>query len=256
MSPDIWTLSGGLSNARPIALDPWRTVEAQHKVSTRKLVDTLEEQELLESIIDGVKPPLPRAGAFADLDYLLSTPFRYPPLRYGSRFGTSAERGIFYAARDLETSLAEKAYYQLLFVEGTKASLQGLSADWTAFQSQVATDHGIDLTTPPFAPYADAIASPSSYQATHRLGAAMRAAGMIAFLYPSARCPRRGDALGLFQPAFKRRAPVASSMQTWRCLTTPAGCELVRLNGNARLAFPRATFERNGVFPIPGAVAG
>ena len=251
MSPDIWTLSGGLSNARPIALDPWRTVEAQHKVSTRKLVDTLEEQELLEGIVDGVKPPLPDAGGFAGLDYLLSTPFRYPPLKYGSRFGTTLERGIFYAARDLATSLAEKAYYQLLFLAGTTVSLQGLSTDWTAFQSQVATEHGIDLTAPSFAPFADAISSPSSYQATHRLGAAMRAAGVVAFLYPSARCPHRGDAVGLFQPAFKRRAPLASSMQTWRCLTTPAGCELVRLNGNDRLAFPRAIFQRDGAFPMP-----
>lgn len=253
MSPDIWTLSGGLSNTKPIALDPWRTVEAQHKVSTRKLVDTLEEQQLLESIIDGVKPPLPRTGAFAGLDYLLATPFRYPPLRYGSRFGTAAERGIFYAARDLETSLAEKAYYQLLFLAGTKAPLQGLSADWTAFQSGVATDHGIDLTSPPFAPHADAISSPSSYEASHRLGAAMRAAGVIAFLYTSARCPRGGAALGLFQPAFKRRSPFTTTMQTWRCLTTPAGCELVRLNGNARLAFRRASFERDGVLPTPSA---
>ena len=255
MSPDIWTLSGGLSNARPIALEPWRTVEAQHKVSTRKLVDTFEEQQLLENIIDGAKPPLPRAGAFAQLDYLLATPFRYPPLRYGSRFGTIAERGIFYAARDLETSLAEKAYYQLLFPAGTTAALDGLSADWTAFQSQVATDHGIDLTSPPFAPHADAISSPSSYQAAQRLGAAMRAAGVIGFLYASARCPRRGDALGLFQPAFKRRSPIAATMQTWRCLATAAGCELVRLNGHGRLAFPRAVFEWNGVFPTPGASA-
>ena len=81
MSPSIWTQCAGASRIRALKLTAWRAVEAQHQVSTRKLVDSLEEQQLLESLIDAVKPPAPHGARF---HYLLSTPFRYPPLRHGS----------------------------------------------------------------------------------------------------------------------------------------------------------------------------
>ena len=57
MSPDIWTRCAGASRVRPLHLTAWRAVEAQHQVSTRKLVDSLEEQALLEQLIEGAKPP-------------------------------------------------------------------------------------------------------------------------------------------------------------------------------------------------------
>ena len=63
----------------------WRAVEAQHRVSTMKLVDTLAEQSALESLIDATKPPVP--PDCRHLHYLLATPFRYgAPYPTGSRF--------------------------------------------------------------------------------------------------------------------------------------------------------------------------
>jgi len=44
------------------------------------------------------------------LDYLLFPPFRYPPLKWGSRFGTEYQRGLFYGSQLLATALAEVAY--------------------------------------------------------------------------------------------------------------------------------------------------
>jgi len=85
MSSSIWTRCAGDSELKPLRLQPWRAVEAQHQLSTRKLVDSAEEQTLLEELIDGAKPPETFGGKF---HYLLSTPFRYPPLPHGSRFGT------------------------------------------------------------------------------------------------------------------------------------------------------------------------
>src|SRR5690606_40733910 len=73
MSSSIWTRCAGASELRPLRLEPWRVVEAQHRVSTRKLVDTLEEQALLEDLIERAKPPDPTGGR---LHYLLATPFR------------------------------------------------------------------------------------------------------------------------------------------------------------------------------------
>src|SRR5512140_435060 len=123
MSASIWTRCAGRTELRRLVAEPWRTVEAQHVVSTRALVDSLEEQALLEQLLDDAKPPVPPGPEFAGLHYLLATPFRYPPLAWGSRFGRRHERGIWYGSESCETALAELSYYRLLFFEGTKAKL-------------------------------------------------------------------------------------------------------------------------------------
>jgi hypothetical protein len=250
MSLDIWTRCEGPSRVSPLATTACRVVEAQHKVSTRRLVDTLEEQVLLEQIVDEVKPPRPLGPEFEGLHYLLSTPFRHPPLRHGSRFGAPNERSLWYGARQVETSLAEKAYYQLLFLAGTKADLRNFSCDWTAFRCDVETDFAVDLTSPPFSKFAADLTSSSSYAATQKLGREVRAAGVVAFLFTSARCPKKGTAIGLFSPAFLHKNP--GSFQTWKCLVTEVGCEVVHLNGSRPpFVFSRASFEVDGVLPSP-----
>jgi len=255
MSRDIWTRCAGPSRVAPLAVAAWRVVEAQHVVSTRRLVDTLEEQRLLEEIVDGVKPPAPAGAEFHGLHYLLFTPFRHPPLRHGSRFGSPAERSLWYGAKRLETSLAEKAYYQFVFAAGTTAVLENLSCTWSAFQASLQAERGVDLTAPAFADFRAQISSPSSYAATQPLGAAMRAAGVEGFLFTSARCPLRGTAVGLFSPAFASRNP--RPPQTWRCGLVGDRCEILRLNtaGNTVLVFRRSDFEVGGVLPQPGAGA-
>ncbi len=44
---------------RPIHGTLYRLVESQEQIATRQLVDTLEEQALLEEMLDAVKPPYP-----------------------------------------------------------------------------------------------------------------------------------------------------------------------------------------------------
>ena len=95
MSSSIWTRCAGDSEIRALRLSPWRVVEAQHQVSTRKLVDSADEQILLEELIERVKPADRTGGRW---HYLLATPFRYPPLRHGSRFGGRHEPGIWYGS--------------------------------------------------------------------------------------------------------------------------------------------------------------
>ena len=84
MSPPTWTPAELSSSARVAAGRAWRIVEAQHRVSTLKLVDTPEDQAFLERLIDETKPPVP--PECRHLDYLLFTPFRYGNYRHGSRF--------------------------------------------------------------------------------------------------------------------------------------------------------------------------
>src|SRR6478735_1302803 len=121
MSPSIWTRCAARFKPRRIAASAFRAVEDQHVNSTRKLVDSDDEQAVLEALIDGAKPPMPELPRITKLHYLLATPFRHPPLRHGSRFGTRQEMGIFYCAEERAVLFAEKAYYAFLFLAGTSA---------------------------------------------------------------------------------------------------------------------------------------
>ena len=64
MSPSIWTRCAASFRPRKIELVAWRVVESQYVLATRKLVDSDEEQVLLEELIDRVKPPLPVGREF------------------------------------------------------------------------------------------------------------------------------------------------------------------------------------------------
>ena len=249
MSSNIWTLCAGDSELRPLQLAAWRAVEAQHQVSTRKLVDTAAEQELLEELIETAKPPDVTGGR---VHYLLSTPFRYPPLRHGSRFGTRQERGIWYGAMTLRTLFAEVAYYRFVFIDGSHAVLGTLSTQLTAFTARVSTTHGIDLVGTPFAAHRATIASPTDYGPTQALGADMRQAGVEAFTYPSARDTRDGVNLGVLSPAaFGQLKP--RSLETWHCTATQARVELVKRDYFARRSFSyeREEFLIGGTLPAP-----
>lgn len=113
---DIWQLCDGERQVRPLRGKLLRMVESQAQVATLQLVDNLAEQALLEELLESSKPPLPEAAE--PLHYLLKTPFRYPPLRWGSRFGSVHEPSLFYAAQRLETAMAEAAYYRFVLWNG------------------------------------------------------------------------------------------------------------------------------------------
>ncbi len=224
-------------------------VESQHQVSTRKLVDSDAEQLVLEQLIDGAKPPQRTRAA---LHYLLSTPFRYPPLRHGSRFGSRSEPGIWYGSEEQRTAFAEVAYYRLLFLEGTSADLGLLETELTAFRALVDTPRGIDLSGKAFARFQEILASKVSYHATQQLGTAMRDAGVAAFRYVSARDPAAGVNIGVISlAAFGRRQP--KGLETWHSAATRDFVEVVRRDYFARAAhrFERADFLVNGVLPRP-----
>ena len=249
MSSSIWTRCAGDSELRPLHVSPWRVIEAQHQVSTRKLVDSADEQALLEEMIDRVKPPDVTGGR---LHYLLFTPFRYPPLRHGSRFGGRHERGIWYGSVERRSAFAEVAYYRLLFLEGTRALLGTVTTALTAFTARVRTERGIDLVVSPFDEYKHAIASPTSYASSQSLGAAMREAGVEAFRYPSARDREGGINVGVFAASvFGNTKP--KSIETWHCSASRELVEITQADYFKRdsFAFPRAQFLAKGALPAP-----
>ncbi|HYS09132.1 MAG TPA: RES family NAD+ phosphorylase [Myxococcales bacterium] len=251
MSPSIWTRCAGPSETRRLAGKFRRVVEAQFRNSTRKLVDSDEEQRVLEELLDA-RAKLPVPAGFEGLHYLLYTPFRHPPLRNGSRFGSRRERGILYAARELPTVFAEVAYYRLLFLEGTSASLPPLMVDLTAFSFRIAATRGVDLTEPPYRRFEDRISSPVSYADSQRLGAEMRADGVQACLYVSARAQGRSVNLAVFENVFRPRRPLEE--ERWSCIAARDRVEFraQRLTGREEVhAFERLQFLVRGRLPAP-----
>lgn len=251
MSPTIWTRCGGLTNQRELAGEGLRVVEGQHVNSTRKLVDSDEEQSLLEALLDeGAKPPRPKGARFEGLHYLLYTPFRHPPLNGGTRFGSRHERGVFYAANEKRTALAEWAYYRLAFLEGSAADLGTTTAPVTTFKALFATKNGIDLTRMPFAEWRSRLASPCSYADSQPLGREMRSGGIEAVAFFSAR-QRDGVNFALFEPCFRKRAPQAP--ETWFCTFNRERVEFKSQSvfETAVESFVRAQFEVDGRLPVP-----
>lgn len=242
MSWPIWTPAALLSEARPLAGTGWRLVEAQHRVSTLKLVDTLEEQDILERLIEQTKPPVPEDCR--DLHHLLATPFRYDaPYPHGSRFRRAGfTPGVFYAAEAVGTAVAELAFYRLLFyAESPQTPWPANPAEYTAFSVAYGTERGLDLTEPPLSADETSWSHPTEYGPCQALAEAGRAAGVLAIRYASVRDPARGAALALLGGAvFRAKAPGA--FQTWRIYLRTTGVQALCEFPRERIAFDRTAF--------------
>ncbi len=252
MSSSIWMQCAGDSEIRPLRFSAWRVVESQHEVSTRKLVSSAAEQELLEALLDRVKPP---AQVGVRLHYLLFTPFRYPPLRYGSRFGTRQERGIWYGSLQQRTAFAEVAYYRLLFLEGSQAELEPVITALSSFTIRMRSERGIELTAPPFAAHAADISSPKSHIASQPLGRSMRDAQVEMFTFTSARDTHNGVNIGAFTPAVFHQAQ-PQQFERWHCTATRQTVDFTRgdhLRTRQTFEFGRAQFLVNDRLPAPSA---
>lgn len=241
MSSSIWTPAALSSEALPLEGRCWRLVEAQHRVSTLKLVDTLEEQDLLEGLIESAKPPVP--PECRHLDYLLATPFRYGPYPEGSRFRRAGPtEGVFYGAERPETAVAEMAFYRLLFfAESPGTPWPRNPAEYTAFAAVCRSERALDLMRPPLDRDSALWTHPVDYTACQALAETARAAEIEIIRYRSVRDPEGRANLALLAcSVFTRPGPAA--LQTWRIHLQASGVQAVCESPRARLAFDAASF--------------
>jgi len=254
MSPDIWTQCAQKFKFTSYTGNPWRVVEAQHIVATRKLVDTEEEHAILEDLIDAAKPTKPYDEECKTYHYLLWTPFRYPPLQYGSRLGIRDRRGLWYGSEKVETAFAEKAYYTFLLRSGSRADFGVFETAVTVFCASVSTQLCADLTRPPFIPFEGELGSPTSYSVSQRIGTELRDLGAEVIGFRSARCPDRGVNIAVAKlSAFQERRPQEES--SWFCVSSektvefnPLGFQSVSVG---RKTFSRFSFEEHGKLLAP-----
>lgn len=180
-------IPGSLLQLGPLRGRLWRMVEHQEQVATRAITSNLSEQSRLEELLEAHKPRwLPGSEG---LHWLLRTPFRYPPLPYGSRFGSATEPGVLYAAEQRETAMTEAATYLWLFRAGprTAGPLDTLEGGRTALAFTIDTPRAADLCRPETATYHPRISDPGSWSFTQPLGTALRSEGCELIRYPSAR---------------------------------------------------------------------
>jgi hypothetical protein len=191
-------------------------VEAQHRVSTLRLVDTLREQAQLEQLLETSKPAMPATAA--PRHYLVVTPFRYPSLHAGgSRFRSATDAGVFYGADQRRTACAELGYWRWRFLQDSPALPRLESLPHTLFQAEVMA-HAIDLTAEPFARDAALWTAANDYSACQALGTTARAANIEAIRYQSVRDPEAGLCTAVLTPdAFTATTLVE---QTWRLAVT------------------------------------
>ncbi len=244
----IWDACQAAARQIPLSGSCWRMVESQEEVATRQLVSSLEKQATLERMLEETKPQRRDNGA---LHYLLATPFRYPPLRHGSRFGGRHEPSLFYAAIDRSSLLAESSYYRFVFRAGlTVPFAQPVASHHTAFAARFETDRGIALEAPPFDAFEAELRSPTDYAASQALGSRLRAALVEAITFRSARDPEKGRNVGLFTPdALASRRP--EQQATWSCETTDTLCIWREQGAHDVVRYELENFLVDGHLPMP-----
>lgn len=202
-----------------MSMAAWRCVESQTDIATTKLVDSPEERDALEEMLEASKPAKPSAGA--GLHYLLFTPFRYTS-PHGSRFRAPHAPGIWYGADSVQTACAEMAYWRYRFIldsAGLTKSGAELVTAHTIFRAGV-DGVGIDLTSDPWAAAAGVWTHPQDYSGTQALASVARDRGIEWLRYASVRLPGAACAAVLEPTALGKTRP--SGYQSWICSATRA----------------------------------
>jgi hypothetical protein len=200
----------------------WRAVEAQHVVATMRLVDSLDEQAVLERLLEQSKPRLP-AGT-EGRHYLLTTPFRYRSL-HGSRFRRAGSPGIWYGAASVKTACAEVAYWRWRFLMDSAGLKDGdLLTEHTVFCATV-QGTALDLTAEPWVLGRASWTHGEDYGQTQALADAAKARRVQWLQYESVRDP--GSACcAVFTPQALTAIDLAGQ-QTWHCRTTRKAVRMV-----------------------------
>ncbi|APD47020.1 MULTISPECIES: RES family NAD+ phosphorylase [unclassified Synechococcus] len=225
-----------------------RLVQQQGIDSLGPLVDDLEQLARLEALVETSKPRLQPSGSDAPSHPLLSTPFRYPPLRHGSRFGSRQTRGMFYGSRCRSGSLVEGAYYALLFWEGLIDPPRApILRRQTLFSVVIQTRRGLQLQAIADVAIQAALRDPIHYESTQLLGGWIRDRGVEVFEYLSARSSEALVQVGVFTPSVFQSTPFDQVDITAE--VTADHTSFLCHDDNVLHRYPRARFLINGQLP-------
>jgi len=244
MALPIWTQDALRSDRSPFKGVFWRCVEAQHLVSTLALVDTLEEQRLLEDILEETKPPAP--PECEGLHYLYMTPFRYGLYPSGSRFRRAGKTpGVFYASVAPQTAVIETAFHILLFYADSAATpFPANPNEYTPFDVPLGAKAAIDLTSAPFNAASDLWTELNDYSGCQALEEKARGEGVDLIIYQSVRDPeRRMNGALLDCRGFAAKKP--KRHQSWKLWFNAAGAHAIEEFGEGRFSMAPEAFGKD-----------
>lgn len=217
MMPALWRPEWVEEFTAELSISMFRMVETQHTAATMQLVDSAQEQDLLEQMLETSKPPLPLQAQ--GLHYLLAAPFRYLP-HTGSRFRNLNMPGIWYGADDPYCACAEIAYWRQRFLlDSVGLCKQQISSEHSMYEAFVA-GCAIDLLSQPWLQAQSNWTDPSDYSETQKLGGLVRNSERVKWIrYASVRAATHTCA-AVFDPRCLKMVTPENQYDHWHCLTT------------------------------------
>lgn len=201
---------------RPLRAGLWRIIEGQYRSSTLRIVDTFEEHDLLEAMLEASKPPVPEECRH--LDYQFWSPFRYGCYPRESRFRRRGRTpGVWYGSDAPLTAMCEMIWGMLRFFRASEGTpLPRRAIEYTAVQADIQTPFALDLTTPDWAGVGR-WTDPEDYSDCLKLADDFRAAGGEAIRYASVRAPDGAANVAVLTcRAFATPRPI--KLQTWHVI--------------------------------------
>lgn len=208
------------ASLRPLKAGLWRIIEGQYRSSTIRIVDTFEEHDMLEALLEASKPPVPEECQH--LDYQFWSPFRYGCYPRDSRFRRRGRTpGVWYGSEAPITALCEMIWGMLRFFRASEGTpLPRRAIEYTAVQADIQTPLMLDLTAPEWAG-AGRWTDPDDYSDCLSLADDLRAAGGEAIRYASVRAPDGAANVAVLTcRAFPTPRPIA--LQTWHVIYAEA----------------------------------
>lgn len=233
MSPASWNPDWVHEFSADLHMPAFRMVETQHVAATMRLVDSADEQLMLEEMLEASKPPLPAQAK--DFHYLLAAPFRYVP-QTGSRFRAVNSAGIWYGADDAYCACAEIAYWRQRFLlDSVGLMRQTLVTDLSMYEASV-QGRALDLLSPPWVLAQALWMHPSDYAETQKLATLVRDSQteVTWIRYASVRANDHVCA-AVFDPRSLTMVTPEGCYETWHCHTTADKVTLS--NGRVRFDF-------------------
>ncbi len=233
---------------QPLSMRLYRVVESQEEVATTVITASKQDQSLLEDLLESSKPSL--EPPLSQRHYLISTPFRYPPLRHGSRFGSIIEAGLFYGSTTMTTALTEIAYYRFRFladVEDAKSITRYKpQSNHCGFYVNTHSLQGLSLLEKPFQKLN--LSAVDSYSNSQAMGTKMRQFGVELFKFQSARDVGGINGGCFTHQVIKSKRPCAT--EYWQCLMLEDRVIFNKTLTKENLEFTQNDFQVNGTFPI------